>query len=165
MMRFRLALLACTASVALLAWTVVAAIRIRPLPAPSSAGATQSLTRFAKPVATSDDLLDDAVASDPFQPDRQAPPTRYGAAQIPVTVQDAASQSARPATLHLIGTVVDRDGASFALCQLADAIVKVIHAGQRIGSYRLRSISPGGAVFDGDDGAQLDLRVPRGGNE
>lgn len=162
--RIRAALIVLAASAGVFGWALVGAMRLAPLPRAQAATVQSVAGAITAPDETDEDLVDDAVANDPFQASRQAPAARYGAADIPVTVQDAGAAQERRGSLRLLGTVIDRNGASFALCQLDDAQIKMIHAGQRVGSYRLRSISPGGAVFDGDDGAHLELHVSRTGN-
>jgi len=163
--RFRLALVAVAGSSVIFGMAVVDAIRLEPLPPTASASTLGATSAIVRPNATADTLLDDAVANDPFQPTREAPATRYGAAAIPVTIQDVAAGTAqRSASIRLLGTVIDRDGASFALCQLEGATVKMVHTGQQIGVYKLRSITPGSAVFEGQDGAHLELKVSRSSN-
>jgi hypothetical protein len=161
----RLALVALAGSCVLFGAAVLDAMRLDPLPAPESSISHDATSAIVLPDETAETLLDNAVANDPFQPTREAPAARYGAATIPVTVQDAAAGAARPAaTIRLLGTVIDRDGASFALCQLEGAAVKIVHTGQQIGAYKLRSITPGSAVFVGEDGAHLELKVSRSSN-
>lgn len=163
--RFRLALVAVAGSSVLFGAAVVDAIRLEPLPPTESATMFGAASAIVRPGATADTLLDDAVANDPFQATREAPSTRYGAAAIPVTVRDvAAGTTQRSASIRLLGTVIDRDGASFALCELEGATVKMVHTGQQIGIYKLRSITPGSAVFEGQDGAHLELKVSRSSN-
>jgi hypothetical protein len=66
-------------------------------------------------------------------------------------------------TLRVLGTVVDSDGASFALCQLGTAPAAIVRIGQKIGDYELRSVNKATAVFTLVDGERVELRVPRAG--
>jgi hypothetical protein len=163
--RFRIALLALIGGAGLFGAAAISALRVPPLPSRYDVNAIAPIGALNRPAATDADAIEQAVANDPFQSTGEAPATRYGSAAIPVTVQDAAGGNGRQsASIRLLGTVIDRDGASFALCQLEGTTVKMVHAGQQIGQYKLRSITPGGAVFEGEDGAHLELKVSRSSN-
>lgn len=66
--------------------------------------------------------------------------------------------------LRVLGTVVDSLGGSFALCQLGAAQAVILRVGQRVGSYELRSIGKGRALFVNSDGESVERRVPRAGS-
>jgi hypothetical protein len=102
--------------------------------------------------ATPDDLIARAADRNPFASRKlisHSPPT------VPVPV--VADQ-----TLHVLGTVVDSLGASFALCQLGAAPPVVLHVGQRLGDYELRRVDKASAVFLTPEGGRVERRVPRG---
>lgn len=99
------------------------------------------------------------VARDPFSPFRAAPDVAY---QIGVS-PDAWPAAVERQSIRLLGTIVRADGRSFAMCQLASQPVRMIYAGERIGTLTLETVSQGGAVFIDDSGARVTLRVARTG--
>jgi hypothetical protein len=109
---------------------------------------------------TSDDLVESALDHNPFSPTRRRPVLRYGAAAQPVEVRAVPV----PEVLRLVGTVVDAGGASFVLCQLGTGAAHMVRVGQTLGTYQLRSISQGSAIFVTGDGQRLELRVPKTGS-
>lgn len=99
------------------------------------------------------------VSRDPFSPFRAAPEVAYHISG-PVTERPVAV--ARP-VVRLVGTIVRTDGRSFAMCQVANEPVRMIFAGQRIGTLTLETVTQGGAVFLDDTGTRVTLRVARTG--
>lgn len=96
------------------------------------------------------------VARDPFSPIRKAPEVPYRL----VAADEVPSQRASPVVVRLLGTVVRASGPSFALCQLANGPPRAVYPGQRVGTLVLESVGQGSAVFIGDNGERLTLRVP-----
>jgi hypothetical protein len=162
MLRFALAVLFMAALV--FAQSAVTAFRSHPLPSSGVARSSGAMAVVVVPPSSSEDLLDDAVAVDPFQPNREPAPLRFG------EKPDSSSTTQQGTTIvaqsvRLLGTVIERHGgaASFVVCQLDGAPPRVVHAGERLGSYRLRSIAQGSAVFESDNGTRLELRVLKTG--
>ena len=111
------------------------------------------IPRPAVAETVSDALIARAAERDPF-----------------VVVARAESESLPPAPasvaaqpLHVLGTVVDSAGGSFALCQLGAAPAVVVRIGQRIGDYELRRVEKASAVFATSDSGRVELHVPRAG--
>jgi hypothetical protein len=143
-------------------WVVsvlVAAIRIDlPRARPGDVRVNASTSRPAIGVASAHDtLVAAAVEVDPFSPEREAPSTRYGS--DPGDDSASTEMPAQRALLKLVGTVIDDDGSSFAMCQLGDEQPRAVRVGERIGEYRLRAVRQGAADFAGPDGP-ITLRVP-----
>ena len=159
--RIRIAAACSAMSVVILAWTIVGGSRASDsqsdmtsvLPAPASTGLER-----AEP--TSNELIDSALDRDPFSSTRQRPTLRYGATAATVVARTAPA----PEVLRLVGTVLDSMGTSFVLCQLGSSTAHVIRVGQTLGTYQLRSISQGSAIFVTGDGQRLELHVPKAGS-
>lgn len=102
----------------------------------------------------SDALIARAAERDPFvvvgRTESESPP--------PAPASVAVAQP-----LHVLGTVVDSAGGSFALCQLGAAQAVVLRIGQRIGDYELRRVEKASAVFATSDSGRIELHVPRAG--
>lgn len=102
------------------------------------------------------DLLEGAAAAAPFSPTRQAiaPPAEAGAPHQEV------------GALELVGTVVSSgsgsDAGGFVLVSVNGESAKMLRVGESIAGHTLRSIAQASAVFTrNDDGARVELRVPR----
>jgi len=159
----RLTIALCVVAGALAAWAVWEALRLEALPSTAPGGWSRpALARYASPPRTSEALAGGAVDLDPFRPERTRPAVRYGAAP-PAQVAQSGGPAGYPAeqasALRLLGTVVDSAGGSFAVCQLGNATARVVRVGESCGSYRLRSIAQGIALFVDDGGERLELRV------
>jgi hypothetical protein len=159
--RRQIAAVCCGVSVIVLAWTMLGGTRL-----PRSQSGT-TITVLPPPTSgservetTSDDLVESALDHNPFSPTRRRPVLRYGAAAQPVEVRAVPV----PEVLRLVGTVVDAGGASFVLCQLGTGAAHMVRVGQTLGTYQLRSISQGSAIFVTGDGQRLELRVPKTGS-
>ncbi len=157
----RTSALAFLLALALLGWSLVGAMFAdrtegRPIPAPIA-----SLATIHRADTTSDDLEQDAIDHDPFSPARERPSVRYGTPAAPVVLNAA---PIAPAVLHLVGTVVAPENGSFVVAQLGDTSPKVLHVGQRVGEFTLRSITQGAATFVKGNGERLELRVPKNGS-
>ena len=121
--------------------------------------ALAAATATGSDVALAQTDLSRLVARDPFSPLRAAPDVAY---QIGVLPSDRPAVVERP-TVRLLGTILRAGGRSFAMCQLANQPVRMVYAGERIGTLTLETVSQGGAVFIDDSGARVTLRVARTG--
>lgn len=132
------------------------------VPAPVSASLALPPVPDREPVASA--LLDEIVSHDLFHPERRRPtvpfrrPSEIAAARAPV-----ASPVASPAPLRLLGTVLSGAKDAFVVCQLGSEAPHVVRAGGTIGSYTLRKIEPGRALFTSPSGETTDLRVTKAG--
>jgi hypothetical protein len=157
------ALRAAVAAVALGAvsviWTMARALR----PVDVSVSSTTS-------VATIDGLkritahtpvnIQSAVENDLFSPARTPPSTRY---RMPG--EDSKDEPrAEPMKPVLVGTAFATDGRSFATLQLGDAPPSLVHVGDRIGEWTVRSIARGKVVLESSQGTRAELVVTHPGN-
>lgn len=160
--RLALALVAATLSIGAAGWSLVRAVTVTPPPAasaPHDDRAVQAEPIFAGVTRTA---ITDAVASDPFRPERRRPESRF---RLPGE-EPAPSQAGAPAPvgdLRLIGTVVSPDGGGFVMCQLGTETPKVVRIGERIGPYALVGVHQGRARFRAASGEVLDVTVPKAG--
>jgi hypothetical protein len=159
----RFAAIACAVAAILAAWALWDALRVDALPTATPGGWSRpTLARYALHPTTSEALVDGAVELDPFRPERERPGVRYGAAPATEVAQaggPAGALGEQASAVRLLGTVVDSVGGSFAVCQFGNAIARVVRIGESCGSYRLRSIAQGVALFVDDGGERLELRV------
>jgi hypothetical protein len=140
-------------SIALFGWTLSHAIRIAPvpeLPVPQFAG-SNALT-----AAAPDEEVDvgAAVETDPFSIDRSAPPARYrvpGEEDPDAAVRDMAAQPV------VLGTAMSDATHSFATVQLMDDRSVIMHVGDKIGPYTIKSIERGRVVFTTTSGKKLEI--------
>jgi len=139
------------------AWVVVAlvaALRVE-LPAASAPrdGAAAGAIATMMNAPADESLVRRAVEADPFA---------IGLTERAPSFFSDDSAAATPAStplLRLLGTVIDDDGDSFAMCQLGELPARVVRVGDRIGDWRLRALRPGAADFVGPDG-RITLHVP-----
>lgn len=136
--------------------SVASALRVRPDDGRVETRAAEPLPIAAPPLPAPDSLVRRAVAAYPFTRGREPSASRAASAVSFFTGESAA---ATQPLLRLLGTVVDLEGGSFAMCQLGDAPARAVRVGDRIGEYRLRVVRQGSADFAGPDGA-ITLRVP-----
>ncbi len=148
-------------SIAVLVLVAAQAFRSVRIDAGTGQDVSTRIAKIMRADTTSDDLVDEALDHDPFAPTRTRPATRYG---TPAVIALNAPPPPPPATLRLLGTVVEIDGASFALCQLGADQPHVVRVGQKIGGFLLRSISQGVATFTSAEGERVELRVPKTGS-
>jgi hypothetical protein len=105
--------------------------------------------------------LDDAVELDPFHPERRRPQVRYELpGSGPAKLQEAAP-IADP--VELLGTVLVSGGRSFAMCQTS-AGTQVVHVGEKIAGFTLKSVEQGSAVFVSPEGKAMNIRVKKTGS-
>jgi hypothetical protein len=149
--RGALAALAASAVIAL--WTLVHAIRIAPIPeiaAPQFA-ANGALTASA-PASAVD--VGAAVETDPFAADRSAPANRYRA---PGEESDDGAAKTPAVEPVVLGTATSDAAHGFATVQLADSHATIMHVGDKIGQYTVKSIVRGHVVFTTPSGKKLDI--------
>ncbi len=158
----RAAQIACAIAFAILLWAVLTASRVPAGDAPPAPTTAAVYTDSAGAIVN-DAEFTHAVATDLFADDRAAPSVRY---RVGVTESKSAAFVAPVVVapqLKLAGTVIAADGHSFAMCQLGAEPAKIVYVGQRIGTFTLRGVSQGSAVFTDDSGKRVVLRVPNGG--
>jgi hypothetical protein len=105
--------------------------------------------------------LDDAVDLDPFHPERRRPQIRYelpGAAPVEKPVEAVLADP-----VELLGTVIVAGGRSFAMCQ-SSAGTQVVHVGEKVGGYTLKSLEQGSAVFVSPEGKTMNVSVKKTGS-
>jgi hypothetical protein len=98
--------------------------------------------------------ISDAIEHDPFSADRGTSHTTR------VASMPSAPPPPPPFPVRLVGTAVDRDGGGFAVCQLGDLPAVVVHRGERIAGYTLRSIERGAITLVGAGGTLVHLSIP-----
>lgn len=132
----------------------VRAIRIDEIP--DAAGAPLDATLLASSGARgAGDAADigAAVALDPFAASRSAPAKRY---TLPWEVGEAKVTEAAPKP-QVLGTAISLDGKNFATCQLGSDTPRIVHIGDRMGEYTVKSIARGRVVFTTSSGSTLDI--------
>ena len=145
------------AAAAFAAMSVAEAIRIDEPPGPADAtalGDIQTGTRKSPPRVN----VAAAVDADPFSPSRQRPEEPY---RLPGELVEAATPS-RALQLKVLGTVVVTNGASFAMCQMGSEPPVIVRVGQQIGSYTLKRVTRGKAVFASSSG-EIEIAAPQPG--
>jgi hypothetical protein len=102
------------------------------------------------------------VNLDPFHPERRRPQIRY---ELPgsVPVEKPANPVPAADPVELLGTVIVAGGRSFAMCQ-SSAGTQVVHVGEKVGGYTLKSVEPGSAVFMSPEGKTLNVSVKKTGS-
>ena len=153
----RAALVACLAAAVFAAMAVAEAVRIEEPPGPADAtalGDVQTGPRKAPPRVN----VAAAVDADPFSPNRQRPEEPY---RLPGELVQAPTPS-RSQQLKVLGTVVVTDGASFAMCQMGSEPPVIVRVGQQIGSYTLKRVARGKAVFASPSG-EIEIAAPQPG--
>ena len=134
-------------------WTLEHAVRIERLPeavAPQFAG----LGAIEAPAPAPPVNVAAAVEADPFAADRSAPPRRY---VVPGEAsEEAAGAQAAPEPV-VLGTAIADPAHSFATVQLGDERSVILHEGDKIGEYTVKSIERGHVVFTTRSGKPLDI--------
>lgn len=106
--------------------------------------------------------LDRAVDLDPFHPERRRPQIRY---ELPGTALPEKPEANVPVAdpVELLGTVVVAGGRSFAMCQ-SSVGTQVVHVGEKIAGFTLKSVEQGSAVFVSPEGKVMNVRVKKTGS-
>ena len=155
----RAALAVLALSSALFLWTLVRALRANTLPAPATESGTtlQGVSRGAiRPPAD----IQVAVENDLFSSDRSAPAKPY---RMPGENDASEKQAAEPQKPVVLGTAVVSDGRNFATLQLGSDSPKLVHVGDKIGEWTVRSIARLKVVLESTSGTRAELVVPRPG--
>jgi hypothetical protein len=147
------AVAALAASVVIALWTLVHAIRIAPVPEIAAPQFAASGALTASAAASSVDV-GVAVEKDPFAPDRTAPANRYRA---PGEESDDDSPKTPAVEPVVLGTAASDPTHAFATIQLADSHATIMHVGDKIGQYTVKSIERGHVVFTTPSGRKLDI--------
>ena len=155
-MWLRIAVVAMLASVGTAIWSVLEALETDPLPGIEEAPSAGSIDRVARRPAPRINISS-AVDADPFHPERKRPEEPY---RFPGEISPAAaSAQQRAQQVRLIGTVVAVRGGGFVFAQIGSQQPRLVHVGQQIGNYTLKSVEAGRAVFTGPSGETLELSI------
>jgi hypothetical protein len=158
------AALALVASLTLLAWSVERAIRVDQVGG-ASLRAADLPPAAAPPVREVYALgrLMDAVAKDPFHPERRAPAVAYRLpGEMPVATHSVSARQDGNG-LRLVGTAVGGDGGGVAMCQWTGGSPRLVRVGEQVLGLTLTRVRPGSAEFTTESGTTVVLRVPRTG--
>ena len=124
---------------------------------PSELGA---VARASGGAQTSDGEIAATISADLFAPDRTAPTIPYRIARVTAAV--APPVFVQPVVV--IGTVINANGRSFAMCQVGAEAPRVVYVGQRIGTLTLVSVGQGSAVFTNETGARVVINALKAGS-
>jgi hypothetical protein len=135
-------------------WRLVRAIRLDAVPdAPPVEFATAEALG-TRPVPAFVDVRS-AVDRDLFSPDRTAPAQRY---RIPgESDPDVVVERIEPAKPVVLGTALSDPEHSFATCTLDGGAPIIVHVGDKMGEYTVKSIERGHVVFTTASGKKLDI--------
>lgn len=162
--RVRYALAALALSLGVLGWTARRALEVEEAGGAIAAPPESTITDVAPAAAPNAAQVLAAVDSDPFHPERRRPTERFRLPGEAITAEVAAPTPAA-APLVLLGTVVLAEGRSFVMCQQGSDQPRIVRVGESLGDYTLRSVQQGHAVFVTRRGEQVELRVPKPGNQ
>jgi hypothetical protein len=139
---------------ALALWTLMSAIRLDAVPETPPLEIPTAEALSARPQAAFVDIRA-AVEKDIFAPDRAAPAQRY---RIPGETDPAVHvvpiESPKPVVL---GIAISDSAHSFATCTLEGGTPTIVHIGDHLGEYTVKSIERGHVVFTTADGKKLDI--------
>lgn len=148
------------AAVALTIWAGWRAWTLEPLP-PASRDVTSDPVSELRPQApTPPARLRAAIAANPFRSDREPAPVAF---QLPGAAP-VKSEGVPEVQLVLVGTAVLPEGRSFAMCRLGGDPPKVVHVGEQVGTFVLKSVDQGRAIFQAAHGGTLEVRVQKAGS-
>jgi hypothetical protein len=141
------------------AWRATHFDETRPLRVASTGRSAARMGSY-RPALVSE--LDRAVEADPFHPERRRPQIRYelrpaGPAVDPEAAKPVVEQ------IELVGTVVAAGGRSFAMCQTS-AGPRVVHIGEKVAGFTLKSVEQGSAVFLSPAGKVVNFQVKKTGS-
>lgn len=155
----RAALIVLGGALTVLAWTIVRAFHAEPLPR-LSATAVASLETISRGTTRQPADIQTAVENDVFASDRSAPGSPY---RLPGESERGGERAVEPLKPLVLGTAVATDGRSFATLQLGDASPTLVHVGDKIGEWTVKSIQRGRVVLVSTSGTRADLTVPNPG--
>jgi hypothetical protein len=139
-------------SAVLFTWTLSRAIRIQPAELPVPAFAAN--TALAAPAQGGAVDVGAAVETDPFAADRTAPARRY---RVPGEDGPDAVATDAPIEPVVLGTAWSDADHSFATVQLGDSRSMIMHVGDKIGQYTVKSIERGRVGFTTPSGKKLEI--------
>ena len=149
-MRAALAALALAFAYAL--WALAGAFRAPPVPTVATRAAVALALRRPPPPRPLN--IDAAINGDLFSPDRQAPDQAYRLPGEPPPHAAVAVNVEKPTVL---GTAVAPGGFSFATAELGAKGPRIVHEGDKLGDYTVKTIERGHVVFVASDGTRLDI--------
>jgi hypothetical protein len=150
---------------ALVLWTVRRAVFHSDAAVPARAGVAAATPVVPEATRIPAVLVDETVNHDLFHPERRKPRTPFRLPGEPDPAHAPLPAPVAPqAALHLLGTVMELGKDAFVVCQIGNEPPKVVRVGRTLGSYTLRKIEPGRAVFTSPDGETVDLRVSKAGS-
>jgi hypothetical protein len=153
----RVALTTLVIATAVLVWTLVRALRADALPSAASAqvGSLDAMKRGnIRPPAN----VESAVENDLFAVDRTAPANPY---RMPGEADPNGKPRVEPMKPFVLGTAVATDGRHFATLQLGDGGPKLVHVGDKIGEWVVKSIERGRVVLVSTEGTRAELVAPK----
>ncbi|MGE5731553.1 MAG: hypothetical protein ACM37U_06430 [Gemmatimonas sp.] len=155
----RAGILAMLVALGVVTRTIVNVVRAAPVPeVPASTSVNLAqLTRGPIPPPAD---IQSAVENDLFSPDRSAPSTPY---RMPGERDVSDGPVVEPVKPAVLGTAVATDGRNFATMQLGDERPVLVHVGDKIGEWTVKSIGRGKVVLVTAAGARADLTVPKPG--
>lgn len=148
----RAALAALALAVAYALWALAGAFRAPTLPAVAAHAPVALALRTPAPPRAVD--IDAAINSDLFSPDRQAPDQAYRLPGEPPPHAVVTVDVQKPTVL---GTAVAPNGFSFATAELGAKGPRIVHEGDKLGDYMVKTIERGHVVFVASDGTRLDI--------
>jgi hypothetical protein len=155
----RTALAFMVVAIAVTLWTLARALQGDSMaaPAPVTVASLEPTTSGANlPLAD----IEAAVESDLFSADRSAPDAPY---RMPGENAPDDKPQIDPVKPVVLGTAVATDGRHFATVQIGDSRPTLVHIGDRIGEWVVRSIERGKVAFGNVGGARIDVTVPKPG--
>jgi hypothetical protein len=133
-------------------WALVGAFRAPTVPAVATHAPVALALRTPAPPRPVD--IDAAIKSDLFSPDRQAPEQAYRLPGEPPPHAVATVDVQKPTVL---GTAVAPNGFSFATAEIGARGPRIVHEGDKLGDYTVKTIERGHVVFVASDGSRLDI--------
>lgn len=149
----QLALAGLALAIAFTGWSLTRAVRIEPIPAGAplrfnTAGAVMTPDSTTPPDVVS------VVALNVFAPERTAPAQRYRLAGY----ERPAAELPKP---YVLGTAVSTPERTFAMVKVGDSKVQIMHVGETIAGYTVKSIERGLVVFTAPTGERLAISAVR----
>jgi hypothetical protein len=155
----RVALVALAVAIGVTVWTFVSAFRVDAVP-DAPAASVASLQGIAHGPARPRADISTVVDNDLFSADRSAPAAPY---RMPGEPDPNEKPAALPEKPLLLGTGVATDNRNFATVQLGAAGPTLVHVGDKIGLWVVKSIERGKIVLVTTGGAKVDVSVPKPG--
>lgn len=155
----RVALAALGIAALLFLWTLVRALRADALPAAAPA-AVANIDALGRGMPRSPADIQGAADNDLFSPDRSAPSAPY---RMPGESAPDDKPRIDPPKPIVLGTAVANDGRNFATVQLGTEAPKLVHVGDKIGEWIVKSIGRGKVVLVSADGVRAELGAPNTG--